>query len=105
MEEQNGNQNNNKLTEAAKNKAKQTAKKKGIRVVRNMIVHALMGLASLFFQFWPIIMIVCVVAGIFDFAVEMTVGQKTPNDIMTQLEVEDLSELVEIKEYNRWILL
>lgn len=98
MEEQGENQNDKRAADRVKDKAKQSAKKRENRIIRKILTKVAGAIIFLLFNGWPAILAICVVFGLFDFATEMTSGQNTPNTINTQLGVEDLAELVQIKE-------
>ncbi len=98
MEGKENNQDNNKLSENVKNKAKQSAEKESKKIIKSIVMKAVSLIVTIFIQFWPIIIVFCIVAGILDYAIELFAGQETPNTIISQFEVEDLADLVEIKE-------
>lgn len=87
------------LGDMLKNVAKQ--KTKGIgKKVATKVTGAIMGaLSSMLITLLPIILITTTIIGLFDFIIEVVNGgENTPKEIYSQLEVEDLTELVEIKE-------
>ena len=98
MEEQGGNQNNNNLSNKIKDKAKQKTKKQGKKIIRLALTKiATVGFAILT-QIWPIILVLCTIGGLFDYIVDIVTAESTPEHIISQLEVEDVADLIQIKE-------
>lgn len=98
MEEQGGNQNDNRVSDKVKDKAKQVAKRKGGKLIRMMLVKAAGLFVAVLSQIWPALLAICIIGGIIDFVTEITTAQNTPERITSGFEVEDVADLIQIKE-------
>ena len=83
------------LGDMAKNYAKQQLKSAGKKVAMKIVAAVVGALTSIL----PYILLAVILIGLFDMVIEIVNGgENTPNAIYTQLEIEDLAELVEIKK-------
>ena len=95
MDNQEGQKNQNKIAKDVSRKAKNKIVKK-IGVTISMVLSSI---ASLIMPLLPVILLVTTIVGaIFDFATEILTAESTPEAITEGFEVEDLSEVVEIRE-------
>lgn len=80
-----------------KNKAKEKVKNKAKNMVKAKL--ATLGLA-LAIKIIPILLVVVTAVSIVDWVVELFTAENTPEEIYNQLEIEDVAELIQIKENN-----
>lgn len=94
-----GQNDNKKLTNQAKDLARKQAKKQMGRMAKIIVTKITGLLAVLFTQFWWVIALTVLGGMILDFAVEIISAKNTPEEIASKLEIDGdtMASLVEVK--------